>query len=89
MLRSFVDWKVPEETSEKGIRIAGVSLATARVENLTGLGEVFLHAHANGSVAPRTVLVPTSLFPFRLGPISADPPGRGLRAARCAAARLE
>ncbi len=31
-----------------------------------------MHAHRGGSVAPRTVLDPTSLFPFRLSPISAD-----------------
>jgi len=42
------------------------------VEVIAWLAEAFLHAHPNGSVALRTVLDSTSLFPFRLSPISAD-----------------
>ena len=41
-------------------------------EVIAWLAEAFLHAHPNGSVALRTVLDSTSLFPFRLSPISAD-----------------
>ena len=82
VLRSFVDWEVLKETSEKGIYTAGLSLAIAQVEVIAWLAEAFLHAHPNGpacrssgagrSVALRTVLDSTSLFPFRLSPISAD-----------------
>ena len=72
VLRSFVDWEVLKETSEKGIYTAGLSLAIAQVELIAWLAEAFLHAHPNGSVALRTVLDSTSLFPFRLSPISAD-----------------
>ena len=71
VLRSFVDWEVLKETSEKGIYTAGLSLAIAQVEVIAWLAEAFLHAHPNGSVALRTVLDSTSLFPFRLSPISA------------------
>jgi Holliday junction resolvase-like predicted endonuclease len=70
VLRSFVDWEVLKETSEKGIYTAGLSLAIAQVELIAWLAEAFLHAHPNGSVALRTVLDSTSLFPFRLSPIS-------------------
>jgi len=71
VLRSFVDWEVLKETSEKGIYTSGLSLAIAQVEVIAWLAEAFLHAHPNGSVALRTVLDSTSLFPFRLSPISA------------------
>ena len=71
VLRSFVDWEVLKETSEKGIYTSGLSLAIAQVELIAWLAEAFLHAHPNGSVALRTVLDSTSLFPFRLSPISA------------------
>ncbi|ACD82379.1 hypothetical protein [Candidatus Methylacidiphilum infernorum] len=72
VLRSFIDWEVLKETSKKGIYTAGLSLAIAQVEVIAWLAEAFLHAHPNGSVALRTVLDSTSLFPFRLSPISAD-----------------
>jgi len=71
VLRSFVDWKVLKETSEKGIYTAGLSLAVENVALIAWLVEAFLHTHPNGSVALRTVLDSTSLFPFRLSPISA------------------
>jgi len=70
VLRSFVDWEVLKETSKKGIYVAGLSLAVDRVELIAWLAEAFLHAHPNGSVALRTVLDSTSLFPFRLSHIS-------------------
>jgi hypothetical protein len=72
VLRSFVDWEVLKETSEKGIYTAGLSLAIAQVEVIAWLAEAFLHAHPNGWVTLRTVLDSTSLFPFRLSSISAD-----------------
>ena len=83
VLRNFVDWEVLKETpacaasdaagrSEKGIYTSGLLLAIAQVEVIAWLAEAFLHAHPNGSVALRAVLDSTSLFPFRLSPISAD-----------------
>jgi len=71
VLRSFVDWGVLKETPEKGIYTAGLSLAITQVELIAWLLEAFLHTRPNGSVALRTVLDSTSLFPFRLSPISA------------------
>ena len=72
VVRSFVDWGVLKETSEKGVYTSGFSLAIAHVELIAWLAEAFLHAQPNGSAALRTVLDSTSLFPFRLSPISAD-----------------
>jgi len=72
VLRSFVDWGVLKETSEKGIYTQGISRAIAHVELIVWLAEAFLHAHPSGSVALRTILGSTSLFPFHLSPISAD-----------------
>ncbi len=72
VLRSFVDWGVLKETSEKGIYTQGISRAINNAQLIVWLAEAFLHAHPSGSVALRTVLDSTSLFPFRLSPISAD-----------------
>ncbi len=72
VLRSFVDWKVLKETSKKGLYTAGLSLAITRVEVIAWLAEACLRARPNGSVALRTVLDSTSLFPFRLNPLSAE-----------------
>lgn len=72
VLRSFVDWEILKETSEKGIYTSGLSIHIAHVELIAWLSEAFLHAQSNGSVALRTFLDSTSLFPLRLRPISAD-----------------
>lgn len=70
VLRSFVDWEVLKETSEKGIYTAGLLLAIAQVELIAWLAEAFLHAQANDSVPLSTFFNATSLFPFRLSPVS-------------------
>ena len=72
VLRSYVDWGVLKETSEKGIYAAGPSFVIDQVEVIAWLAEAFLHAHPDGSVPLRTILDSTSLFPFRLIPVSAD-----------------
>ena len=71
VLRSFVDWKVLKETSKKGIYAAGPSLPITHVELVAWLVQAVLHAHPNGAMPLRTVLNATSLFPFRLSPVSA------------------
>ncbi|MDK2897290.1 MAG: hypothetical protein PWP04_1410 [Candidatus Atribacteria bacterium] len=72
VLRSFVDWKVLKETPKKGIYTSGLSLAITQVELISWLTEAFLRAHPDGSVALRAILDSTSLFPFRISPVSAD-----------------
>jgi len=77
VLRSMVDWGVLKDAKTHdagradGTYVPGLSLTVAQVELIAWLAEAFLHAHPNGSVALRTVLDATSLFPFRLKPISA------------------
>ncbi len=72
VLRSFVDWGVLKETSEKGIYTAGLSLAIAQVEVIAWLAEAFLHSQLVKSVALSTFLNSPCLFPFHLPPVSAD-----------------
>jgi hypothetical protein len=72
LLRSFVDWEVLKETSEKGIYTSGLSLAIDLVEVIAWLAEALLYAHPSASIALRTVFDSTRLFPFRLSPTSAD-----------------
>nr|WP_219975842.1 hypothetical protein [Rubrobacter xylanophilus] len=76
-LRSMVDWGVLKDARTQDARrtdgtyVPGLSLSIAQVEVIAWLAEAFLHAHRGGSVALRTVLDSTSLFPFRLSPVSA------------------
>jgi len=72
VLRSFVDWGVLKETLEKGVYTQGISRSIDHVELIAWLAEAILHAHPNDSMALKTVLDSTSLFPFRLRQISAD-----------------
>ncbi|RMD96334.1 MAG: hypothetical protein D6816_19090 [Bacteroidetes bacterium] len=72
ILRSFVDWGVLKETSNKGIYISGLSRTIAQEELVAWLAEAFLHAQQSNSVALREILDATCLFPFRLRLISAD-----------------
>ncbi len=77
VMRSMVDWGVVKDAKthdarrRDGTYLPGLSLAIAQVELIAWLAEAFLRAHPNGSVAFRTVLDSTSLFPFRVSPISA------------------
>lgn len=87
VLRSMVDWGVLKDAKthdarrRDGTYLPGLSLAINQVEVIAWLAEAFLHAHPNGPasrsigagrpVALRTVLDSTTLFPFRLKPVSA------------------
>ncbi|MGB9713109.1 MAG: hypothetical protein ACP5SG_03880 [Dissulfurimicrobium sp.] len=77
VLRSMVDWGVLRDAKTQDARradgtyVPGRSLAITQVELIAWLVEAFLHAHPNGSVALETFLDSTSLFPFRLKPVSA------------------
>lgn len=71
ILRSFIDWKVLKETSEKGIYTSGNSLAVTRVELIAWLVEAFLHARRNNSVSLEMALDAPCLFPFRFGYVPA------------------
>jgi len=72
VVRSFVDWEVLKETSGKGIYVSGLTLAISHVELIAWLTEAFLHAQPKDSMALRTILCSTRLFPFHLSPIPAE-----------------
>lgn len=78
VLRSMVDWKVLQDAKPRGARRSdgtyepGLSLTIDQAELIAWLVEAFLHTQPNRLVALKTVLDSTSLFPFRLSPISPD-----------------
>lgn len=65
-LRSMVDWKAIEETSEKGVYSQGHILTIDDVKLIAWLVEALLHARANGSADIKDLLDSPSLFTFRL-----------------------
>jgi hypothetical protein len=77
VLRSMVDWGVLNDAKRynerraDGTYVPGLSLAVNQIELIAWLAEAILHAHPNGSLPLTTVLDSTSLFPFRLHPVSA------------------
>ena len=72
IIRSFVDWGVLSETSEKGIYGQGLTRFIDDPRLISWLIEASLHARFNGSAAIKDLLDSTSLFPFRLSPMSAN-----------------
>ena len=72
VLRSFVDWEVLKETSQKGVYIQAIPLTIDHAKLIAWLAEALLRAQPKDFVAMRTLLNSPSLFPFRLGAISAD-----------------
>lgn len=72
VIRSFVDWGVLSETSEKGIYGQGLTRSIDDHRLISWLIEASLHARSNGSAATRDLLDSTSLFPFRLMRMSAE-----------------
>jgi hypothetical protein len=72
VIRSFVDWGVLSETSRKGIYGQGLTRSIDDPRLISWLIEASLHARFNGSAAIKDLLNSTSLFPFRLSPMSAD-----------------
>ncbi|MBU4174465.1 MAG: hypothetical protein KKB90_02000 [Actinobacteria bacterium] len=72
VLRSFVDWGVLDETSDKGVYNQGVALSIQDPKLITWLIEASLHARMNGSAAIKDLLDSPSIFPFRLAHVSAE-----------------
>lgn len=77
-LRSMVDWQVLQDVSETGKKRAngvytqGISQVIDDERLTVWMAEAFLHTSSSGAGDLGTVLNSTSLFPFRLSPISAD-----------------
>jgi hypothetical protein len=72
VLRSYMDWGVLSETSEKGIYTAGTCLAVDDSRLIVWLVEASLHARANGSAPLKDVIDSPSLFPFHLKSIHGE-----------------
>jgi len=72
VIRSFVDWEVLSETSEKGVYGQGLALTINDPKLISWLIEASLHARTNGSATAKDLLDSTSLFPFRLAHVSAE-----------------
>ena len=72
VLRSFVDWNVLKETSQKGIYSQGLSRAIDHPQLIAWLVEAFLHATPNASVVLIAAVDSTSLFPFQLAHFSVN-----------------
>ncbi len=70
VLRSFVDWGVLVEASQKGDYIAPDPYRINNTGLVAWLVEACLHTNSQGSVNLRTTLNSPSLFPFRLMSIS-------------------
>jgi hypothetical protein len=72
VLRSYMDWGVLSEASEKGIYNAGTYLVVDDSKLIAWLVEASLHARANGSAPLKDVIDSPSLFPFQLRPIHGE-----------------
>lgn len=72
VLRSFVDWGVLLETSEKGIYSSGTPISIDNHRTSAWLIEASLRARESGSAPLRDLVENPGLFPFRIKPIKAD-----------------
>ena len=72
VIRSFVDWDVLSETSEKGIYGQGCTYSIDNPRLISWLIEASLYARSNGSAAIKDLLDSPSIFPFRLAHVSAE-----------------
>ena len=72
VIRSFVDWDVLSETSEKGIYCQGLTRSIDDPRLISWLVEASLHVRSNGSAAIKDLIDNTNLFPFRLMHVSAE-----------------
>lgn len=72
VLRSFIAWGVLQETEIKGRYRQGLTLSIEDPQLIAYLIEAVLHAKSNASTRLTDMLESTSLFPFRLGRITAE-----------------
>ena len=72
VLRSFIDWGVLKETSDKGIYEQGSHYPVEESRLIAWIVEASLHARPNGSAAIRDLVDSPSIFPFQLAHVSAE-----------------
>ncbi len=72
VLRSFIDWGVLKETSDKGIYGQGKQYSVEESRLIVWMVEASLHARPNGSAPLRDLVDSPSIFPFKLAPVTAE-----------------
>ena len=72
VLRSFIDWRVLNETHDKGVYAQEKQYSIQDPRLIAWLVEASLRARANGSAAIKDLLDSPNIFPFRLAHISAE-----------------
>ena len=72
VLRSFIDWEVLNESSNKGVYVGGRQYTIEDPQVIAWMAEASLHARANQSAALRELLGSPSIFPFTLAHVSAE-----------------
>lgn len=78
VLRSMVDWQILQDAREPsarhvdGVYTQGISRTFDHAPLIAWLAEAFLHVCPNGCGSLSAILDSSSLFPFRLSPMSAD-----------------
>jgi hypothetical protein len=72
ILRTYLDWGVLQDTSEKGVYSAGSTVAIGDDRLIVWLVEAYLQSQNGGSAPIREVLDNPSLFPFRIKPITGE-----------------
>lgn len=66
VLRSYLDWRVLQETETPGVYCAAPSLAVSDPDLVSWLTEAAVWARTDGTAPLRDILEGPSLFPFRL-----------------------
>jgi hypothetical protein len=72
VLRSYLDWGVLSDTSNKGVYSKGLSLTVDEPKIVSWLIEASLYARSNGSAALKELIGSPSLFPFHLKHIGTE-----------------
>jgi hypothetical protein len=72
VLRSYVDWGVLSETDLKGVYTQGLLLQVDDLQLVSWLIEACLYTRPNGAGPLRDMVDNTSLFPFKLKPLTAE-----------------
>ena len=72
VLRSFLDWGVLKETTEKGVYEQESSICIDETQLIAWLIRASLHAKGSGVASLKDLMDSPSLFPFHLAQIHAD-----------------
>jgi len=71
-LRSMGDWGVLKESNQKGVYLPGLLLSISHPHLISWLIEATLHTRPNRSAPLKELIESTTLFPFRITPVTAE-----------------